>query len=122
MEEIILAVSSVIQFIGNHAFGINILLAITIVFFERRDPRTIWAWLLVLYFIPVLGFFLYLLIGRDMRKIKLFKNKELEDALQEILEQTGKGEVTGGGTIQNPRGEVAYCEIETYPHGASNQT
>ena len=60
MEEIILAVSSVIQFIGNHAFGINILLAITIVFFERRDPRTIWAWLLVLYFIPVLGFFLYL--------------------------------------------------------------
>ena len=37
---------------------------------------------------------------------------ELEDALQEILEQTGKGEVTGGGTIQNPSGEVAYCEIE----------
>ena len=85
MEEIILAVSSVIQFIGNHAFGINILLAITIVFFERRDPRTIWAWLLVLYFIPVLGFFLYLLIGRDMRKIKLFKNKELEDALQSAV-------------------------------------
>ena len=62
MEEVIFAVSSVIQFIGNHAFGINILLAITIVFFERRDPRTIWAWLLVLYFVPVLGFFLYLLI------------------------------------------------------------
>ena len=37
-------------------FVINILLAITIVFFERRDPKTIWAWLLVLYFIPVLGY------------------------------------------------------------------
>lgn len=37
---------------------------------------------------------------------------ELEDTLQEILVQTGNGEVVGGGTIQNPNGEVAYCEIE----------
>lgn len=66
-------------------FVINILLAITIVFFERRDPKTIWAWLLVLYFIPVLGFFLYLLIGQDMRKSKMFRNKELEDALQSAV-------------------------------------
>ena len=70
-----------LQFIWNHLFVINVLLAIMIVFFERRDPKTIWTWLLVLYFIPVLGFLLYLLIGRDMRRSKMFKNKELEDAI-----------------------------------------
>lgn len=37
---------------------------------------------------------------------------DLEDALQEILENTGKGEVTGGGTAQAASGEVEYCEIE----------
>ena len=66
-------------------FILNILLAITIVFFERRDPKTIWTWLLVLYFLPVLGFFLYLLLGQDMRKSKMFKNKELEDALRSAV-------------------------------------
>lgn len=39
---------------------------------------------------------------------------ELEDALQEILEQNNMGEVTGGGTAQNPDGEIAYCDIEIY--------
>lgn len=37
---------------------------------------------------------------------------ELEDALQEILEKTDRGEVIGGGTAQDVTGEVEYCEIE----------
>lgn len=91
MEEILNLISTVLYFIWDHAFGINILLAITIVFFERRDPKTIWTWLLVLYFIPVLGFLLYLLIGQDMRKSKMFKNKELEDVVQSaVLKQEQK--------------------------------
>ena len=81
MAEILEVISTVFQFIWEHSFALNILLAITIVFFERRDPKTFWAWLLVLYFIPVLGILLYLLIGLDMRKTKMFKNKELEDAI-----------------------------------------
>lgn len=85
MEEIFIVISTVFHFIWQHLFGLNILLAITIVFFERRDPKTIWAWLLVLYFIPVLGFLLYLLLGQDMRKSKMFKNKEVEDALHPTL-------------------------------------
>lgn len=85
MEEIFIVISTVFHFIWQHLFGLNILLAIMIVFFERRDPKTIWAWLLVLYFIPVLGFLLYLLFGQDMRKSKMFKNKEVEDALHSTL-------------------------------------
>lgn len=39
---------------------------------------------------------------------------ELEDALQEILENRQLGEITGGGTAQNPDGEIAYCDIEIH--------
>lgn len=39
---------------------------------------------------------------------------ELEDALQEILENERLGEITGGGTAQNPDGEIAYCDIEIH--------
>ncbi len=91
MEDILSLLFTVIQFCFEHAMSINILLSIAIVFFERRDPRTIWAWLLVLYFIPVLGFFLYLLLGQDMRKTKMFRNKELDDAMQSaVLKQEQK--------------------------------
>ena len=85
MEGIFRMISMVFQFAWEHLFVLNILLAIAIVFFERRDPRTIWTWLLVLYFLPVLGFFLYLILGRDMRRHKMFKNKELEDAISSAL-------------------------------------
>ena len=36
----------------------------------------------------------------------------LEDALTEVLEKQQLGEITGGGTAQNPDGEIAYCDIE----------
>ncbi|MEY8336817.1 hypothetical protein AALB16_02155 [Lachnospiraceae bacterium 62-35] len=39
---------------------------------------------------------------------------ELEDALQELLEKRQAGEVTGGGTAQNPDGEIAYCDINIH--------
>lgn len=81
MGEILNVISTVFQFVLDHLFSLNILLAIAIVFFERRDPKTIWAWILALYFLPVLGFLLYLLIGQDMRKSKMFKNKVLDDAI-----------------------------------------
>lgn len=42
---------------------------------------------------------------------------ELEDALQEILERERLGEITGGGTAQNPDGEIAYCDIEIHLTG-----
>lgn len=69
---------------GN-IFYINLLLSILIIFFQRRDPKTVWTWLLVLYFIPILGFFLYLLIGQDIHKIKMFKTKEIEDELNSAI-------------------------------------
>src|SRR5699024_4055373 len=46
----------------------NIALAFTIIFLERKNVSSTWAWLMVLFFIPILGFFLYLLFGRKLSK------------------------------------------------------
>lgn len=38
-------------------FWLNILLAILVVFFGRKDPQSTAFWIMVLAFIPVIGFF-----------------------------------------------------------------
>ncbi|MGN1267359.1 MAG: cardiolipin synthase [Dorea sp.] len=62
----------------ENLFILNILLSLLIIFFQRREPSTVWAWLLLLYFVPVLGFILYLMMGQNFRKEKMFKMKEIE--------------------------------------------
>lgn len=52
---------------------LNILFALTVIFLERKKPSSTWAWLLVLFFLPFVGFFLYLLLGRQLRKKHLFR-------------------------------------------------
>ena len=66
---------------------INLILGIAIVFFERKSPKSVWAWLLLLYFLPVVGFVFYLLLGADMRKRKMFRIKEVEDHISETIRQ-----------------------------------
>lgn len=51
----------------------NIFLAAIIIFLERKEPSSTWAWILVLFFLPVVGFILYLLLGRQLRKKHLFR-------------------------------------------------
>lgn len=51
---------------------LNIIFSLFIVFRERRDASTTWAWLLVLSFIPVLGFVLYLLFAQNLSRKHLF--------------------------------------------------
>ena len=57
---------------------LNILAAITLIFVERRDPNRTIAWLLVLFALPLVGFLLYLLLGRDWRRHQ-FYSKNLYD-------------------------------------------
>ncbi|WP_042358788.1 cardiolipin synthase [Geomicrobium sp. JCM 19055] len=57
---------------------INILLAFIIVFIERRDIGATWAWILILFFIPIGGFILYLIFGRHLKQ-KNFYNLSKEE-------------------------------------------
>ncbi len=61
---------------------LNLFFSILIVFFQRRDPKSVWTWLFALNFIPVFGVVFYLLFGQDLRKSKMFRIKEVEDRLK----------------------------------------
>ena len=63
-------------------FLINVIFSFLIIFFQRRNPTTVWAWLLLLYFVPILGFVLYLILGQNFRKDRMFKMKEIEGEIK----------------------------------------
>lgn len=58
---------------------INLLLAIVMALFERRNPMSTLVWLMVIFFFPIIGFVLYLFLGQDLRKRKLFILKHQEE-------------------------------------------
>lgn len=59
-------------FIVSLVYIINMLLAIVIIFIERKEPSATWAWLLILFFIPLLGFIIYLFLGQNLTRERLF--------------------------------------------------
>jgi len=63
----------------NILFGISIVLIILIVVMENGSPATTMAWILVLIFLPIIGFILYLFFGRNWRKERLFSKKDYAD-------------------------------------------
>ena len=65
--------------LGLAALMANVFLAGLVVFFERRNPASTWAWLLVLFFIPILGFLIYMVFGRNGRREKMFREKAKYD-------------------------------------------
>ena len=60
---------------------INLLFSVIIVFFQRRNPRSVWTWLFALNFIAVFGILFYLLFGQDLKKSRMFRIKEISDRL-----------------------------------------
>ncbi len=65
--------TTVVSFIVTGILILNIFLAIALIFLERRDATSPWAWLLVLFFIPIFGFLIYLMFGRRLREKHLFR-------------------------------------------------
>lgn len=57
---------------------INIAFAIWTVFRTRRDIASTWAWLLVLSLFPVVGFLLYLFVGRKISSDDIFNIRDEE--------------------------------------------
>jgi len=69
----------------------NIALAFTVIFLERKNASSTWAWIMVLFFIPILGFILYFFFGRRLSGKHLFtldtkSRLGIERAVNEQLE------------------------------------
>lgn len=81
---------------------LNILFAIVLIFFERRNPTTTWAWLLIFMIIPVGGFLIYLLFGRNISRQKIFDKKILTDETKKRY-------------LEHVRHELKY-DLSSYEH------
>ncbi len=54
---------------------LNTIFSLSLVFIERKDPTTTWAWLLILLVLPGLGFIIYIILGQNLSRQKIFKEK-----------------------------------------------
>lgn len=70
------------QHIMGQFFILNIFCSLVIVFFQRRTPATVWAWLLLLNFVPGVGFLIYLVFGMNFYKKRMFRAKEIEGDME----------------------------------------
>lgn len=77
---------NVIKFLLQNIIIVNCILSVVIIFFQRKNPTAVWTWLLVLYFLPIFGFFLYLMIGGDVIKRRMFHTKEIEDQMHKAIQ------------------------------------
>ena len=100
----------------GHLLYINMFLSIVIVFFQRRDPKAVWTWLLILYFVPVFGFFFYLIFAQDYHKSKMFRIKEVGDRLSSSARYQGRFFKHSGKVIEIPLmedyGDLAGYNLE----------
>ncbi|AIC94674.1 cardiolipin synthase [Shouchella lehensis] len=70
---------------------VNILFAVILIFIERKDAQATWAWLLILFFIPLVGFIIYILLGQTLTRRKIFQWEGIKKVgLDHLIEQQKK--------------------------------
>ena len=55
----------------------------TIIILENRDPARTVTWLLIFLLLPGIGLLIYIIFGRNIRKIKIFKTQKLANDIKE---------------------------------------
>ncbi|WP_309485101.1 cardiolipin synthase [Alkalibacter rhizosphaerae] len=73
---------------------INIILTFIIIFLERKNPQSTYAWLLLLWMIPAVGFVFYLFFSQNLTRRKIFKISSTERALTNTIIQQQKRDLT----------------------------
>ncbi len=72
----------------NLIFVVNIAFAIIVIIFEKRNTSNTWTWLMIMLFIPFIGFIMYLFFGQNLRRKKFFVlKKEEESVLMQFSEE-----------------------------------
>ncbi len=75
MELIVRQMMWALHWMERYIPYLNGIVAISLIFSRRKNPRAVWAWILALSFLPVLGLVLYLILGQDLYKSRMFRVK-----------------------------------------------
>ncbi|HOD17579.1 MAG TPA: cardiolipin synthase [Candidatus Cloacimonadota bacterium] len=65
----------------NIVFSLTIFLIIIVLVMENGSPVRTLAWILILVYLPIIGFIFYLFFGRNWRKSRIFSQKGSEDII-----------------------------------------
>lgn len=76
-------------------YVVDFIIALTIIFLERKNSSATLAWIMILFLLPVAGIVLYLLFSQNIARKKIFKlskneEAEIENTLAEQLEAINK--------------------------------
>lgn len=78
-------------------FLFNIIIALTIIFLERKNPSATLAWIMILFLVPVVGIILYFLLSQNIARQRIFQMTKYEESminmsLTEQINEIKKGE------------------------------
>jgi len=66
---------------------LDIILCVTVIFLERKNPPVALAWLLAFIVFPVFGFILYMFFGRHLYGARIFSKKTEADIIYKTIAQ-----------------------------------
>ncbi|SFS56239.1 cardiolipin synthase [Paenibacillus sp. BC26] len=90
---------------------VNIPLAIAVIFMERRNVGVTWAWLMVLLFLPAVGFVVYLVLGQNLSKKKIYKlNKRTKETMNAMIENQRR-EFRDNQVVFNDAAAANYADM-----------
>lgn len=90
---------------------LNIFLAGAVIFLERRNAAVTWAWLLVLFFLPGIGFILYLVFGQNLSKRKLYRVQDDKRRIADTLVEFQKQQFRSGEIKYNDPSAAYYQDM-----------
>ncbi len=107
---------SIITFVLAFVTVINILLAAVVVFIERRDIGSTWAWLLILFFIPIVGFIVYLFLGRQLKQKNFYnlsaeERDHLKSAVNEQISKLKEGDDYQKNDVLNKHSKLLLMNL-----------
>jgi cardiolipin synthase len=109
---------TVLQNISLFLTACNLLFAATIVFLERRNVAATWAWILVLLFLPGLGFILYLILGQNLSRRRFYRiraanRKRMERIVNRQREMFAESRIAFNDPRMEPHRDFMYMNLSS---------
>ena len=72
----------------NLIWSLTIISIVALLILENHNPTKTLSWIIVFFFLPVVGLILYFVFGKNIRKKKMYMRKEIEDyeKIKELVE------------------------------------
>lgn len=73
-------------------YAVNIIIALAIIFLERKNPSATLAWILVLFILPVVGILLYAVLSQNIARQKIYRFTDNEKRVisEELRKQSSE--------------------------------